>query len=82
MIGGGAITSAGLGDVLVAKLDPNGASLLYSSYLGGSGDEITFEHVLMLVDGETVVDGGALAVLGILPKARDIVATVRARLAG
>ena len=31
----------------------------------------------VLVDGETVIDGGALAVLGVLPSARKIVAAVR-----
>jgi hypothetical protein len=35
----------------------------------------------VLVDGETVVDGGKLALLGVLPSARDIVATLRTRLA-
>lgn len=30
-------TSGGNGDAFVAKLDPTGAQLLYSSYLGGSG---------------------------------------------
>lgn len=34
----------------------------------------------VLVDGETVIDGGALAVLGVLPSARKVVAAVRARL--
>lgn len=34
----------------------------------------------VLVDGETVIDGGALAVLGVLPSARKIVAAVRTRL--
>jgi len=28
-----------MGDAFVAKLDPNGANLLYGSYLGGSGDD-------------------------------------------
>ena len=32
------------------------------------------------VDGETVIDGGTLAILGVLPSARKIVDTVRARL--
>jgi len=31
----------------------------------------------ILIDGETVVDGGALAFLGVLPSAREIIATVR-----
>jgi hypothetical protein len=32
-------TRAGPGDVFVAKFDPSGTELLYSSYLGGSGSE-------------------------------------------
>jgi hypothetical protein len=35
----------------------------------------------VLVDGETVIDGGSLAALGVLPSGRKIVAAVRARLA-
>jgi hypothetical protein len=35
----------------------------------------------VLVDGETVIDGGALAALGVLPSGRKIVDAVRARLA-
>jgi hypothetical protein len=34
----------------------------------------------VLVDGETVIDGGALAVLGIVPARRKVVEAVRARL--
>jgi hypothetical protein len=34
----------------------------------------------VLVDGEVMVDGGALAVLGILPSGRKIVSAVRDRL--
>lgn len=34
----------------------------------------------VLVDGEVVVDGGALVVLGVVPSTRKIVAAVRARL--
>lgn len=36
----------------------------------------------VLVDGETVVDGGAMAALGVLPSGRKVVDVVRARLAG
>ena len=36
----------------------------------------------VLVDGETVIDGGALAALGILPTGSKVVAAVRARLSG
>ena len=36
----------------------------------------------VLVDGETVVDGGALAVLGLLPSGSKVLETVRARLSG
>jgi len=35
----------------------------------------------VLVDGDVVVDGGALVILGVMPSARDSVAKVRARLA-
>jgi len=35
----------------------------------------------VLVDGQVVVDGGALAVLGVLPSGREVVAAVRSRLA-
>jgi hypothetical protein len=34
----------------------------------------------VLVDGDTVVDGGALAALGVLPSGRNVVAAVRTRL--
>lgn len=34
----------------------------------------------VLVDGETVVDGGALVVLGVMPPARRTLALVRERL--
>jgi hypothetical protein len=36
----------------------------------------------VLVDGETVVDGGALAALGVLPSGRKVLDAVRARLSG
>lgn len=35
----------------------------------------------VLVDGKTVIDAGALAVLGVLPSSRKILDAVRARLA-
>jgi hypothetical protein len=35
----------------------------------------------VLVDGDTVVDGGPLVMLGVMPSARKIVDQVRARLA-
>ena len=34
----------------------------------------------VLVDGETVVDAGALAALGVLPSGRKVLEAVRARL--
>ena len=36
----------------------------------------------VLVDGETVVDGGPLVIVGVMPSARKIVEKVRAQLAG
>ena len=35
----------------------------------------------VLVDGTTIVDGGKLAALGVLPSGRKVVEAVRARLA-
>ncbi len=35
----------------------------------------------VLVDGETVVNGGALAALGVLPSGRKVLDAVRAKLA-
>ena len=34
----------------------------------------------VLIDGRTVVDGGALAALGVLPSSRKVLETVRAAL--
>ena len=34
----------------------------------------------VLVDGQTVVDGGSLAFLGVLPSSREVLETVRAQL--
>ena len=36
----------------------------------------------VLVDGESVIDAGALAALGVLPSGKKVVETVRARLSG
>jgi hypothetical protein len=41
-----------------------------------------YGEFLVLVDGETVVDGGALAALGVLPSGRKVLDAVRARLSG
>jgi hypothetical protein len=35
----------------------------------------------VLVDGQTIIDGGALAFLGVLPSGREVLDAVRARLA-
>lgn len=36
----------------------------------------------VLVDGKTVIDGGALAALGVLPSGRKVLEAVRAGLSG
>ena len=36
----------------------------------------------VLVDGDTVIDGGALGFLGVLPSGQKIVALVRERIGG
>jgi hypothetical protein len=41
-----------------------------------------FGEFKVLVDGETVVDGGPLAALGVLPSGRKVLDAVRAKLAG
>jgi hypothetical protein len=41
----------------------------------------SYAEYKVLVDGETVIDGGALAALGIVPSGRKVVEAVRARLA-
>jgi len=41
-----------------------------------------YGEFLVLVDGKTVVDGGALAALGVLPSGRNVLDAVRARLSG
>jgi hypothetical protein len=38
-----------------------------------------FGQFKVLMDGETIVDGGALAALGVLPSSRKVVDTVRAK---
>jgi len=35
----------------------------------------------VVVDGETVIDGGALVIIGVMPSSRKIIETVRERLA-
>jgi peptidyl-tRNA hydrolase len=49
------------------------------------GIEVEMEHgsygeYKVLVDGQTVIDGGALTALGIVPARRKVIETVRARL--
>jgi len=39
-----------------------------------------YAEYTMLVDGETVIDGGALTALGVVPADRKVVSAVRARL--
>ena len=36
----------------------------------------------VIVDGETLIDGGMLAAVGVLPSGRKVVEAVRARLSG
>ena len=47
--------------------------------------EVEMEHgryaeYKVLVDGETVIDGGALAALGVVPSGRKVVEAIKARL--
>jgi hypothetical protein len=49
-------TFAGEGDAFVTKLDPDGASLAYSTYLGGSGGDVA-NAVAVDADGAAYVAG-------------------------
>jgi len=40
----------------------------------------SYAEYKVLVDGETVIDGGALTALGVVPTGRKVVEAVRARL--
>jgi hypothetical protein len=50
-------TSGGSFDAFVAKLDPSGATLVYSTYLGGSGGETGYS-IAVDADGAVWVAGG------------------------
>jgi hypothetical protein len=50
-------SSAGSFDAFVAKLDPSGATLVYSTYLGGSGGETGYS-IAVDADGAVWVAGG------------------------
>jgi hypothetical protein len=51
---GGDCTPAG-GDAFVTKLDPTGSTLVYSSYLGGSGDDVGFSIGLDSVNNAYII---------------------------
>src|SRR3984957_14450098 len=51
---GGDCTPAG-GDGFVTKLDPTGSTLVYSSYLGGSGDDVCFSIGLDSVNNAYII---------------------------
>ena len=52
----GRARGAGVTDAFVAKLDPTGTTLLYSTYLGGSGDD-TGNAIAVDVNGNAYVAG-------------------------
>jgi len=49
-------TNAGGQDAVVAKLNPTGSALIYSTYLGGSGDDLGF-GIALDAGGDTYVAG-------------------------
>jgi hypothetical protein len=63
-------THNGETDAFVAKLDPTGARLVYSTYLGGSGEDDAF--------GGLAVDAGGAAYVGGETQSTDFPATVAA----
>lgn len=61
--------NGGLSDAFVAKIDPTGAALVYSGYLGGSGSDIAHSLALdatgaVYLAGETNSDEASFPVLG------------------
>lgn len=50
-------TRRGAQDAFVAKLNPDGSALVYSTYLGGSGDDLA-RAIAIDASGEAVVAGG------------------------
>src|SRR5436190_270536 len=50
-------TFGGSNDAFVAKLDPNGASLVYSTYLGGSGADYGENGIAVDSSGNAYVEG-------------------------
>jgi hypothetical protein len=54
-------TSAGSADAFVSKLNATGSALLYSTYLGGIGDDYGF-GLAVDTSGNTYVTGGTLSV--------------------
>jgi hypothetical protein len=46
------------GDVFVAKLNPSGSALVYSTYLGGSGDDNAYGIVVDDATGDVYLTGG------------------------
>ena len=52
---------AGARDGFVARLDPSATSLLYSSFLGGSGQEFVEHGLTLLPDGSVLVAGVTLS---------------------
>lgn len=55
----------GLGDAFVAKLNPAGSALVYSTYLGGSGEENSNDVTFRSTGGIAVDPGGAAYLTGI-----------------
>ena len=50
-------TKRGYLDVFVAKLNPTGSALVYSTYLGGSGNDITYGSITVDGSGNVAVTG-------------------------
>ena len=52
---------AGSRDGFVARLDPSGSSLIYSSFIGGSSGDLMEHSLVLLPDGSVVVAGVTLS---------------------
>ena len=56
-LGGSVCTGGDCGDVFVTKVSPDGSSLVYSTYLGGSGNELSDDTIAVDLAGNAYVAG-------------------------
>lgn len=61
----------GSGDAFIAQLNPDGSTLVYSTYLGGGGDDGVGGGLVLDASGSLIITGSALAGFPTTPGAFD-----------